>query len=95
MKARRMRSSSPNPARCATSTTPPNSLLSSSSRAVCASTPLAGTQSAEWRACCGICLHILQAQRTKQRACRSISLPTAFHLAWMVRDLAWLLRRRR
>jgi hypothetical protein len=31
----------------------------------------------------------------KQRACRSICLPTAFHLAWMVRDLAWLLRRRR
>jgi len=45
MKARRMRSSSPNPARCATSTTPRISLLSSNSRAVStrnASTPLAG-----------------------------------------------------
>ena len=36
---------------------------------------------------------IFQAQRTKQRACRSICLPTAFHLAWMVLDLAWFLRR--
>ena len=45
MKARRMRSSSPNPARRATSTTPPISLLSSNSRAVStrnASTPCAG-----------------------------------------------------
>ncbi len=45
MKARRMRSSSPNPARCATSTTQPISLLSSNRRAAStrsASTPLAG-----------------------------------------------------
>jgi len=45
MKARRMRSSSPKPARFATSTTPPTCLLSSNSRAVStlsASTPLAG-----------------------------------------------------
>jgi DHA2 family multidrug resistance protein len=45
IKARRIRSSSPNPARFATSTTPPISRLSSNSRAVStrnASTPLAG-----------------------------------------------------